>query len=385
MKNEILRQIEGYEEVVREKELASKYGTDYSLEKGHVQETIDRLHPLKLNMRVAEIIEETPTARTIRLVSPGRILPPFQAGQYIALYAKIGKILTGRAYSLSSPPNQTGYYDITVRRVEGGFVSDYLLGQVKTGDVMGTSGPSGNLYFNPLIHDRTSVFIAGGSGITPFMSMIREIVDCGLDREVFLFYGNRSEGDIIFRGELERIAKGHKNIRYIPVIEEPDAAYKGARGYITGDLIKRELGDLSGKTYYLCGPSAMYDFVLPEIERLGIPGRKIRREMYGAPRSISRAHGWPSGISEDSVFEVKLGGGRTIKARAGEPLLNSLERNGIVVPSLCRSGECSMCRVKLVSGKVFQPEGVLLRASDRRFGYIHSCAAYPVENLEILV
>jgi len=71
--------------------------------------------------------------------------------------------------------------------------------------------------------------------------------------------------------------------------------------------------------------------------------------------------------------------------RAGEPLLKSLEKNGIVVPSQCRAGQCSYCRVKIVSGKVFQPEGTPVRRSDSRFGYVHSCVSYPLENLEILI
>ncbi|RPI93371.1 MAG: hypothetical protein EHM32_08080, partial [Spirochaetales bacterium] len=73
------------------------------------------------------------------------------------------------------------------------------------------------------------------------------------------------------------------------------------------------------------------------------------------------------------------------KAKAGEPVLTALERAGIVVPALCRCGECSMCRMKLLSGKVFQPRGVLLRKSDRDSGYIHSCAAYPLTDLEIML
>ncbi|NLB52769.1 MAG: 2Fe-2S iron-sulfur cluster binding domain-containing protein, partial [Syntrophomonadaceae bacterium] len=77
--------------------------------------------------------------------------------------------------------------------------------------------------------------------------------------------------------------------------------------------------------------------------------------------------------------------GKIISAKASEPLLSSLERAGIVVENCCRSGECSLCRVKLLAGKVYQPEGVLLRKSDQDSGYIHSCAAYPLSDLEVLL
>lgn len=385
MKDEIIKQLDGYDDIVKEIEVSRKYGTDFSLEKGMVEKYIKLLHPKRMEMRVSDIIDETPSSKTLRLVSTDNYLPPFQAGQYIALYLEIDNIRTSRPYSISSQPNQTGYYDITLRRVEKGLVSPFLLDRVKRGDILESSGPEGNFYYNPLIHDKTMVCLAGGSGITPFMSMIREIVDCGLDRTVYLLYGNSSTDDIIFHDELSRISDRFDNIRYIPVIENPPDGYSGRCGYITGDIIREVLGDVGDKTFFLCGPQAMYDFCLPEIEKLNIPRRKIRKEMYGAPDNIWEYPGWPSGVKRDDAFTVKVSGSKPFKAVSSEPLLASLEKNGIVVPSLCRSGECSMCRLKLISGKVFQPQGTPVRKSDRQFGYIHSCVSYPIEDLELLL
>jgi ferredoxin len=100
---------------------------------------------------------------------------------------------------------------------------------------------------------------------------------------------------------------------------------------------------------------------------------------------VSRSPHWPAGIREDQTFTVKIQGGREFKAPAGTPLAVSLERQGVLVPSLCRSGECSMCRVKILSGKVFEPSGVPVRRSDRRYGYTHACVAYPLGDLEIML
>ena len=385
MKRDILQSIEGYDRVVREREICRKYGLDYTDEGGKIRSFIDRLHPSRLLLRVGDILDETPTAKTLRLVSPEGYLPPFQAGQYLSVVADIGPVRTSRPYSLSSPPNHRGYYDITVRNVENGFVAPHLLNRIKLDDTIETSAPSGSFCFNPLIHDRTSVFIAGGSGITPFMSMIREVVECGLDRTIYLFYGNRSDADIIFHEELLRISRRFRRVTYVPVIESPSPRYDGARGFITGVLMKEVMGETGSRTYYLCGPPAMYDFCLAELDGLGIPRHKIRREMFGPAPDITQSPGWPPHVGRDTAFTVRIQGGGEIHARAGEPLLNSLERNGVIVPSLCRSGECSLCRVKIVSGQVFQPAGVLLRKSDRQFGYVHSCAAYPLEDLEILL
>lgn len=381
----IKTQIEGYTEIQQEIEVLRKYATDRTVERGHVTQIINRLHPKALNLRVSEIIEETRSSTTFRLVSQDRYLPPFQAGQYINLFVETGGVRTSRPYSISSPPNQTGYYDITVRRVADGFVYTYLLDEVKVGDIFQSTSPSGQFYHNPLFHGEDLVFLTGGSGITPFMSMIREITDRGLDRRIKLIYGNRIYDDIIFKKEIKERSARHENLTVHTVISEPANGYKGLTGFITAESIKDLSGNLDDKMFYVCGPEAMYTFVLAELKKLNIPERKIRIEVFGPPADIKSQPGWPKDVSINDSFNVKIKSKTSIKAKAGEPLMNSLERAGIVVTASCRSGECSLYRTKLVSGKVFQPRGVKLRKSDRTFGYIHPCMAYPLENLEIII
>ena len=385
MKTPIFEEFDGYKGIVEEIATSRKYGTDYGAYRDSVGKQINLLHPTRMKLRVSEIIDETSSTKTLRLVSQDGYLPPFLAGQYIALFVELNGIRTSRPYSISSPPNQTGLYEITIRRVEDGLVSNYLLDEVKTGDELESSGPVGNFYHNPLFHDKTTVCIAGGSGITPFRSMIREIVECGLERAIYLFYGNKNLNDAIFHNELLSLSDRFENINYFPVIEEPHEGYEGPTGFITGDLIRKIIGEPAEKTFYLCGPQGMYDFCVPELERLGIPKRKIRKEVYGATANICDYPGWPEEIKADDVFVVRVDGGPTIEARAGEPLMGTLEKKGVIVPSLCRSGECSMCRVKILSGRVFQPAGVPVRKSDMQFGYVHSCVSFPLDDLEILL
>jgi ferredoxin len=82
---------------------------------------------------------------------------------------------------------------------------------------------------------------------------------------------------------------------------------------------------------------------------------------------------------------VSVKGGGSVEVKASEPLVVSLEKHGVLVPTLCRSGECSQCRVKILSGRIFEPAGVPVRRSDRRYGYVHACVSYPLEDLEILI
>ena len=206
-----------------------------------------------------------------------------------------------------------------------------------------------------------------------------------MDRSVFLFYGSKTTDDIIFGNEIARLAQRFANIHYIPVIEEPTESYAGACGFITRNVLQKVLENIEDKSFFICGPQGLYDFCLPQVQDLGVPRRKIKQEMYGAPPNIWDYPGWPVEINKDDTFTVGVKNRKQIKAKAADSLLSTLEKNDILVPSLCRSGECSMCRVKILSGKVYQPAGVPVRKSDRQFGYVHSCMAFPISDLEILL
>lgn len=379
------KDIEGYAEIQKEVDILRKHSRDYSSEVDKVSQIIRLLHPKKIELIVSKISNENKKTKTFRLSPANNYLPPFQAGQYINLFVNAGGILTSRPYSIASPPNQTGYYDITVKRVKDGFVSSYLLDDVKAGDTFESTSPSGNFYYNPLVHGTDLVFLAGGSGVTPFMSMIREAVDRHFERNVHLIYGNQIPDDTIYSDELKDISLQCKNIKISHVISNPPDGYNGLTGFMSADLIADRISDIDGKTFFICGPEAMYSYCMKELEKLGVKRKKIRKEVYGPPKEVTSQPGWPGDISANDRFTVTVMDGNKISAAAGEPLMNSLERAGIVIPASCRSGECSLCRTKLISGRIFHPQGVSLRKSDRQFGFIHPCMAYPIEDLEILI
>lgn len=385
MKSSIKEQIEGYRETLHEIAVLRKYAPETPRYRGQVKNTIERYHPREILTSVSAILRETESTATLRLVAENGQLPPFQAGQYVNIFVDVDGIRTSRPYSISSPPNQLGYYDITIRSVQDGFVSNHFLQSIKPGDRLVTTGPTGNFYYNPLFHGDDLVFIAGGSGITPFMSMIREVTDRGLKRKIHLIYGSRVESDIVFETELKDRAERYANLTVTHVVSEPAGQYGGISGFITRDVIKSVVEGMNTKMFYVCGPEAMYSFVLKELEALDIPRRRIRVEVFGAPADITRQPGWPEAVKATDRFEVRVNGDGPFEARAGEPLMNSLERSGIVLPAACRSGECSLCRTKLLAGTVFHPPTVKIRKSDRKYGYIHPCMSYPLQNLELLI
>ena len=359
-------------------------GVDYTRsEFDHAaQRAVEKLHPRRMKLEVTETISETPSTVTLWLRRLDGRLPPFRAGQYVNLFVTIEGVRTSRPFSISSPPG-LDRMDLTIKKMSGGFVSPFLTSEVAVGDVLESSGPAGGFYYEPLIDGRDLVFLAGGSGITPFMSIIRERAESDVGTKVHLLYGSRATDDVIFGEELRQLAETHDWLTVDEVISEPSEGFEGLSGVLDAELIRTQVEDLEGKTFYVCGPGAMYDLCAAALEELGVSKHHIRRELYGPPTDVTGAPDWPEEVNADDVFEVGVEGRGSLRARATEPLLNSLEREGFVVPVLCRAGECSSCRIRLLSGEVFMPREVGLRSADRVGGYIHSCMAYPLSDLEI--
>lgn len=383
--NKLFSTFKGYGEALAQRDSLASKGSDFTEFAGSVTREINKLHPKRLNLIVAEIIEETATAKTIRLVSKDGYLPPFQAGQYVNLFLTVGGVNTARPYAISSSPQERRHYDLTVREIPGGFVSPYILNGITQGMEVTTTGPLGNFYHHPVFHGDDLVFVAGGSGVAPAMSMIRDIAERNLPFQFHLIYGSRVLDDIILRDALLRLEDDYDFLTVTHVISEPEEGFAGRTGFIDAEVIKELAAPFDGKMFYLCGPPAMNDFCLREMEQAGVPSRRIRVEANGPPVTPEKLEGWPTDVDPAKSVTVSIRGKGSFVTTAGEPLLNALERNGYSAENACRSGECSMCRVKVLSGDVFDPPQSKLRRSDRHFGWTHSCVAYPLEDIEILM
>lgn len=386
MKDEtFFTRIEGYAEVQRDIRSSKKYGSDKAQQSLVASQLVQRLHPDKLVLRVTRIIDEVKSVKTFRLVREEGHLPPFESGQYINLSVNIDGVVTSRPYSISSAASQSAYYDITVKRSDGGFVSTYLLNDLSVGDILESTAPAGGFHYNPLFHGDDLVMLGGGSGITPLMSMIRQFTSLGSDKKIHLVYICRTPEELIFIAQLEDIEREFANFTFTKVISRPEDNYQGITGHITIELLTSLLQDITDKTYYLCGPTGMCNAARRDLLSLGVRAGKIRQENFGDSADVTSNPGWPAEVIAGSTITVTVSGGAVFQAPVGEPLLNSLDRAGVSVPSSCHSGECSLCRVKLLRGDVFHMADSKERMSDKQYGYIHSCSSYPTGDIEIEV
>lgn len=354
------------------------------------------LHPPRLDLVIAAVAQETPSTRTYRLVpdpdAATTTLPYFRAGQYLSLKAAVGDIRITRAYTISSAPDEAlnnGFYEITMRRGEGGFLTEYAWRHWQTGTKLVSSAPCGEFYYERLRDMPDILALAGGSGVTPFRSMIKDIIANNLPMRLTLLYGTRRPDDIIFGEELADLARqAPDRIAVHLVCSEPDEGWSGPAGFLTAECIRGFAGDLHGKTVFICGPPRMYALLEQELRTFNLPHKRIRREVMGAVEDIAACPGYPADAAgETFTLTVRLPGKSVrIPAQAAETVLVAMERAKLAPPSLCRSGACGYCRSRLMGGTVYvSPENDGRRSADPDYGYFHPCASYPVSDLEIEV
>lgn len=343
-------------------------------------------HPVKQTFIVESIKEEIKDIKTFRLKRKDKKDPAFfRAGQYIVIRQMIDGKLIARPISLSSSPAQTlngGFYDITVKKDPNGFMSKYLIDNLKPGDTIESSDPQGNFYYEELRDEKTVIACAGGSGITPFLSMAKAVKDGDEDFDLTILYGVRRESDLIFSDWFSEITASTDKVRLIPVLS--DEKKEGFEyGLITADIIKKYTENIPF-SLFACGPQSMYRFLDKEADILNLDIKHYRKEIFGFIRDPYNEKNYPE-KSKGKIFNVTVNmcsRTYTLPAKSGETLLTSFERAGIAGPSRCRGGVCGYCRSKLIKGDVFIPDSCdTRRKADREFGYIHPCVCFPLSDI----
>ena len=375
---------------VREKAIQAAPANEVSGEFA-INTNAKKLHPDYQRLVIDEVIpHEGAKAKTfVFRRADGEAFPYFRAGQYLSLKLPLEGSFVTRAYSLCSSPKDAlkGRAAITVRSNPGGFAADKLLATLKPGDEVIASDPQGFFYYEDLRDAKHVVGLAGGSGITPFLSMAYALRDGAEDFELTLLYGSRDEESILFKKELDEVAAACPKFRVVHVLsDEEKAGYE--HGFITAELIKKYAPADAEYSVFLCGPEGMYRFLKPEIEKLALPERLFRRKMIDVTKTPWELDGYPQQC-RDKIFNLTVRQGDReykLSASANETVLTAIERAGIKAPSRCRSGECGWCRSRMLQGSVFIPqENELRRWADKEYGYIHPCSSFPTSDIVLEV
>lgn len=381
-------------------------------------------HPPFIAIKVKKIIEINDDVKEF-VLKPNKSygfksLPYFKAGQYIAVSFKIGQSFVSRPYTISSNPalalgEEKNEYRIVVKRKEGGFVSNYLLDNGFVHMEFLISAPLGDFYYNQIRDSKNIIAIAGGSGITPFISMASAISTGIEDFNLTILYGSKSKKDIFYKDKLKEIEKcTNGKVKVIHILSEEkenkkdkkvskekkskgkeftigelDSAYDDGNyeyGFITSKIIKKYIND-KDFSVFVSGPQKMNDFVKGELKKIQVSKRKIRFSVNGELGDVENEQGYPKEIKGKENDEYKLtlimrGEKYNIPCFRKETLIQAIERAGIQVTTDCRSGECGWCRSRLLKGNVFILENKdKRRQADKKFGWIHPCITYPLGNI----
>ena len=385
-----LKDVGGASRVTKLREENFANGSPIPDPKDPIREVADLLHPKHMIFRVTDIREASPTSRIFRFESADGHIPPFQCGQYVNFRLKIGESVLSRPYTISSAPYEARtdhpFFEITVRRNVPYLVPDYLFENVKVGDELEGALPFGFFYWEPMRDSREIVALAGGSGITPFHSMAKEIAYGKMKGcKLTILYGSVKANDIVLKDDLEKIAAECPDIRVVHVLsDEPD--WPGEKGFISREIIEKYSSP--DCTYMFCGPLAMFTFVKKALDEMGIGPRRFRHDVVNNPADVSTLPGYPKG-TETQTFRITVLRGiheDVIDAKASEPVAVALERAGIPIDTHCRNGECGFCRSHLLEGEIFvSPIGDGRRRMDKEMGWFHACSSWPLTDLKIKI
>jgi 3-ketosteroid 9alpha-monooxygenase subunit B len=324
-------------------------------------------HPL----RVARVIDETHDARSFVLEVPPALAERFRyrAGHFLSFkIPHAGKVLT-RSYSLSSSPDCEREHKVTVKRIEGGRVSQWMNDAVHVGDVLMVTPPAGLFVLND--KRRRIVFFAGGSGITPVISLIKTAL-VTTDRRLDLVYANRDARSIIFESELDGLReRSGGRLRLVHSLDDRD-------GFLDVDRVKHLVVDAIEADFYLCGPGAFMDTIERALAALHVPSEQVHIERFVSPadpdeRAPEVAQAAPDEGAPETITIVLDGVAHEIPYRPGERVLETARRAGLDPPFSCEEGYCSCCMAKLAHGRVKMAANDCLTPDLLAEGWVLTC------------
>jgi len=324
-------------------------------------------------LKLVRITRQTLDAQTLRFALAKDCHLAAKPGQFLTFTFLFDGKKVVRSYSICSSPAATGYVEITPKRVANGCASVFLNDQAAIGMTVEARGPFGQFCLDETRHKRV-VFIAGGSGITPLMAMLRYLDDYCLPTAVTLLYCVRTCEDIIFQSDLEELQTRLTHFQYHLLLSQPPAEWSGSKGRLSREFVESKIEDPASKYFFICGPGPLMDSACQILSSLGVPPEKIIQESFGGRP--------PSGGTLDSKvaepgLTVEFARSKKVHStRPGQTLLQAAEQCGVNIPSGCRQGQCGTCRVKLLEGAVSMDAEQGLPHDLKEQGYVLTCVGH---------
>jgi ring-1,2-phenylacetyl-CoA epoxidase subunit PaaE len=340
-------------------------------------------------LRVAEIVPETSEANSIRFEIPKELQErfAFRAGQHLTLRATIDGEEVRRNYSLCTAPDDQDWM-VTVKRIADGLFSNWVGDELKPGDTLDVMPPHGSFTTEfDVTKGRHLVGIAGGSGITPVLSLIKTTLKCEPNSRFTLLYGNRDSSSVIFLEALAALKDkylGRFEIYHFLDQEEQDIEL--FNGMLTRERLDDAIPALVPDAaevdgWFICGPGLMMDAAEGALLDRAVPKERIHIERFTADRptdAVSREMAQLQTQAEGVSVSITLDGRtRRVPFTAGN-ILDSARSAGLPAPFACKAGVCATCRAKVTRGKVEMAAHYGLTDEEIAAGYVLTCQSVPL-------
>lgn len=347
----------------------------------------------RLKVRCIASIDETRDTRTFTLAADPPRLFSYKPGQFVTLELPVDGRTLRRSYTISSSPSRPYTLSITVKRVPKGWVSNWLHDTMVPGFELELIGPHGHF----TCVDRPAarlLFIAGGSGVTPAMSMLRWLADTGCAADIVLINNVRTPDDVIFGQELQHLSSrlgDALRLAVVPSRVSPGQSWNGPTGHFSEALLRLLAPDFLEREVFVCGPAGYMAMIRTLLQARGFPMARYHEESFGgAPASapalpapqaapmvpvppVSKAAAAPAPAPPADARLVFQASDRTVDCRVGESILDAADRHAIPVQSSCRSGVCGTCRMRKLSGTVSMDGQAALSDPEIADGYFLAC------------
>ncbi|MDX1652140.1 MAG: 1,2-phenylacetyl-CoA epoxidase subunit PaaE [Brumimicrobium sp.] len=347
------------------------------------------MNPTFFELEIADIRNETEDTVSVAFEVPEDLKDKyiFKPGQYLTFKKKINGEDLRRSYSICTSPLENELR-VAIKKVPNGRFSTFANEQLKSGDKIEVMTPTGNFTTSlDAKTDKSFVFFAAGSGITPVMSLIKSILTQSPKSDVTLFYGNKGIDSVIFREELESLKNQFmNNFRLIHVFSRESIGNKLQKGRLDEEkielLYKAFLDGQSVDEVFVCGPEPIIFAVKESFEKLGFDKNKVHFELFTTPvRGEKKEHHHRDHEQQQLNANVKviLDGEQTLLQldSAGESILEAAQKAGADVPFACKGGVCCTCKAKILEGSAKMDVNYALEEDEVEAGYILTCQAHP--------
>jgi ferredoxin-NADP reductase len=336
--------------------------------------------------------QETGDVKTFVFSAPGARTMRYWPGQYITLELEIDGARVNRCYTLSSAPTRPDTVSITVKRVPGGLVSNWLHDHLVTGASVRVLGPSGEFscFLQPAPAHRKYLFLSAGSGVTPLMSMARAMHDLSFEADIAFVHSARTPADVIFAHELELLAHNQLQFRLGLVCERQDgsAAWAGFRGLLTREVLHNVTPDFVQREVFCCGPAPYMAAVRQLLHDAGFDMKHYHQESFTfetlmaetAPQAEQSVPDGPAPAGYTIKFE-RLG--NEVACDASQTILEAARAAGMRLPMSCTKGMCGTCKTRMVSGQVAMNHAGGIRQREIDQGWILPCCSKPLSDVTL--